>query len=153
MKETVDEVVKRFHAQMDHVPLLSLYDSDKDVALKAPTAYFKHHHTWFVYSVHRFISSSNAWYLLTLILHFSALCNGFFHCIRRSMWTYKTTSRWLLNSCARYYSPSPAPPTSAFSARTRIALFIWRAADSAQSHPSIHTEEASTLRWDHDNCQ
>ncbi|CAI8009203.1 hypothetical protein GBAR_LOCUS6222 [Geodia barretti] len=45
MKETVDEVVKRFHAQMDHVPLLSLYDSDKDVALKVPTAYFKHHHT------------------------------------------------------------------------------------------------------------
>ena len=45
MKETVDEVVKRFHAQMDHVPSLSLYDSDKDVALKAPTAYFKHHHT------------------------------------------------------------------------------------------------------------
>ncbi|CAI8045085.1 hypothetical protein GBAR_LOCUS24949 [Geodia barretti] len=43
MKETVDEVVKRFHAQMDHVPLLSLYDSDKDVALKVPTAYFKHH--------------------------------------------------------------------------------------------------------------
>ena len=45
MKETVDEVVKRFHAQMDHVPLLSLYDSDKDVALKLQTAYFKHHHT------------------------------------------------------------------------------------------------------------
>ncbi|CAI7990906.1 hypothetical protein GBAR_LOCUS580 [Geodia barretti] len=46
MKETVDEVVKRFHAQMDHVPSLSLYDRDKDVALKVPTAYyFKHHHT------------------------------------------------------------------------------------------------------------
>ena len=41
IKETVDEVVKRFHAQMDHVPLLSLYDSDKDVALKVPTTYIK----------------------------------------------------------------------------------------------------------------
>ncbi|CAI8018727.1 hypothetical protein GBAR_LOCUS11348 [Geodia barretti] len=40
IKETVDEVVKRFHAQMDHVPLLSLYDSDKDVALKVPTTLY-----------------------------------------------------------------------------------------------------------------
>ena len=43
MKETVDEVVKRFHAQMDHVPLLSLYDCDKEVALRVPKEYFKHH--------------------------------------------------------------------------------------------------------------
>ena len=40
MKETVDEVVKRFHAQMDHVPLLSLYDCDKEVALKSSKGIF-----------------------------------------------------------------------------------------------------------------
>ena len=45
MKETVDEVVRRFHAQMDHVPLLSLYDSDKGVALKVPKEHFEHHFT------------------------------------------------------------------------------------------------------------
>ena len=39
MKETVDE---GFHAQMDHVPLLSLYDCDKKVALRVPKEYFKH---------------------------------------------------------------------------------------------------------------
>ncbi|CAI8025202.1 Ankyrin repeat and MYND domain-containing protein 2 [Geodia barretti] len=42
MKETVDEVVKRFHAQMDHVPSLSLYDSDKGVAFRAPKEHLKH---------------------------------------------------------------------------------------------------------------
>ena len=34
MEEAVDEVVKRFHVQMDHIPRISLYDSDKGVALE-----------------------------------------------------------------------------------------------------------------------
>jgi ankyrin repeat protein len=43
MKEAVDEVIKRFHAQMDHVPLISLYDSDKQVELRIPKQHFKRH--------------------------------------------------------------------------------------------------------------
>ena len=41
MKEAVDEVIKRFHAQMDRVPLISLYDSDKQVELRVPKQHFK----------------------------------------------------------------------------------------------------------------
>ena len=33
MKESVEEVVRKFRAQLDHVPILSLYDSDKGVDL------------------------------------------------------------------------------------------------------------------------
>ncbi|CAI8045066.1 Kinase D-interacting substrate of 220 kDa [Geodia barretti] len=43
MKEAVDEVIKRFHAQMDHVPVISIYDSDKQVALRVPKQHFKRH--------------------------------------------------------------------------------------------------------------
>ena len=41
MQEAVEEVVKRFHAQMDSIPQLSLYDSDKGVALEIPREKFK----------------------------------------------------------------------------------------------------------------
>ena len=41
MEEAVDEVVKRFHVQMDHVPRISLYDSDKGVALEVPRESFR----------------------------------------------------------------------------------------------------------------
>ncbi|CAI8006870.1 Ankyrin repeat domain-containing protein 50 [Geodia barretti] len=43
MKEAVDEVIKRFHAQMDHVPLISLYDNDKQVELRVPKQHIKRH--------------------------------------------------------------------------------------------------------------
>ena len=36
MNEAVDELVKRFHAQLDHTPRILLYDSDKRVALEVP---------------------------------------------------------------------------------------------------------------------
>ena len=36
MNEAADELVKRFHAQLDHTPRISLYDSDKGVALEIP---------------------------------------------------------------------------------------------------------------------
>ena len=47
MKEAVDEVIKRFHAQMDHVPVISLYDSDKHMGLRVPKEQFKHRITLF----------------------------------------------------------------------------------------------------------
>lgn len=34
MEETVDEVVKRFHVQMDHVPRLTHYESDLEFSWK-----------------------------------------------------------------------------------------------------------------------
>ena len=43
MQEAVEEVVKRFHAQMDSIPQLSLYDSDKGVALEIPQEKFRAH--------------------------------------------------------------------------------------------------------------
>ena len=36
MNEAVDELVKRFHAQLDHTPRISLYDSDKGMTLEVP---------------------------------------------------------------------------------------------------------------------
>ena len=47
MKEAVDEVIKRFRAQMDHVPVISLYDSDKHVGLTVHKEHFKCHITLF----------------------------------------------------------------------------------------------------------
>ena len=47
MKEAVDEVIKRFRAQMDHVPVISLYDSDKRMGLRVPKEHFKRHITLF----------------------------------------------------------------------------------------------------------
>ena len=41
MKETVDELVKQFHAQLDYTPRISLYDHDKGVALEIPSGVFK----------------------------------------------------------------------------------------------------------------
>ena len=41
MQEAVEEVVKRFHVQMDSIPQLSLYDSDKGVALEILREKFK----------------------------------------------------------------------------------------------------------------
>ena len=35
MEETVDEVVKRFHVQMDHVPRLTHYESDLESSWRA----------------------------------------------------------------------------------------------------------------------
>ena len=36
MDKAVDELVKRFHAQLDHIPRISLYDSEKGVTLEIP---------------------------------------------------------------------------------------------------------------------
>ena len=36
MEETVEKLMKRFHAQMDAIPKLSLYDSDKGIGLEIP---------------------------------------------------------------------------------------------------------------------
>ena len=41
MRGSVEEVVRRFRAQMDHVPILSLYDRDKGVALNVPKELFR----------------------------------------------------------------------------------------------------------------
>ena len=41
MKDTVNELVKRFHAQLDYTPRISLYDSDKGVALDIPSEAIK----------------------------------------------------------------------------------------------------------------
>ena len=41
MKETVDELVERFHTQLDHTPIISLYDSDKGVVLEIPEEAFE----------------------------------------------------------------------------------------------------------------
>ena len=43
MQEAVEEVVKCFHAQMDS---MSLYDSDKGVALEIPREKFKTHNIY-----------------------------------------------------------------------------------------------------------
>ena len=39
MEETVEKLMKRFHAQMDAIPRLSLYDSDKGIGLEIPKKY------------------------------------------------------------------------------------------------------------------
>ena len=41
MKETVDEMVKRFHALLDYTPRISLYNRDKGVSLEIPRGMFK----------------------------------------------------------------------------------------------------------------
>ena len=40
MEETVEKLMKRFHAQMDAIPQLSLYDSDKGIGLEIPRKTF-----------------------------------------------------------------------------------------------------------------
>jgi ankyrin repeat protein len=42
MRETVGEVVKRFRAQMAHLPMISLINSDKGVALRIPNEQINH---------------------------------------------------------------------------------------------------------------
>ena len=46
MRESVEEVVRRFRAQMEHVPKLSLYDRDKGVALNVPKELFRQNVTF-----------------------------------------------------------------------------------------------------------
>ena len=46
MRESVEEVVRRFRAQMEHVPILSLYDRDKGVALNVPKELFRQNVTF-----------------------------------------------------------------------------------------------------------
>ena len=41
LKETVDELVKRFHAQLDYAPRILWYNRDKGVSLEIPTAMLK----------------------------------------------------------------------------------------------------------------
>ena len=41
----MEEVVRRFRAQMEHVPILSLYDRDKGVALNVPKELFRRYVT------------------------------------------------------------------------------------------------------------
>ena len=41
MRGSVEEVVRRFRAQMEHVPILSLYDRDKGVGLNVPKKIFR----------------------------------------------------------------------------------------------------------------
>ena len=41
MKETVNELVKRFHVQLDYTPQISLFNRDKEVALEIPSGVFK----------------------------------------------------------------------------------------------------------------
>ena len=36
MEEAIEVVTTRFFGQMDHVPLIALYDSRKDIALEVP---------------------------------------------------------------------------------------------------------------------
>ena len=46
MRESVEEVVRRFRTQMEHVPILSLYDRDKGVALNVPKELFRQNVTF-----------------------------------------------------------------------------------------------------------
>ena len=42
-QEVVSEVIKQFHIQMDHVPIISLYDSDKGMALNISNKDIEHY--------------------------------------------------------------------------------------------------------------
>ena len=46
MRESVEEVIRKFRAQMEHVPILSRYDRDKGVALNVPKELFRHNVTF-----------------------------------------------------------------------------------------------------------
>ena len=42
-QEVVSEVIEQFHIQMDHVPIISLYDSDKGMGLNISNKDIEHY--------------------------------------------------------------------------------------------------------------